>query len=107
MTINNNGIVPEVDAEESLIDLANRLVETADQLLKAAYVLATLTEKEIPPGSMLKALLDAQKAVTLGTSYGTVITSQVSNTTASPFPLTVQVTSLSKTGHSSTKWSRL
>ena len=58
MYLNEDGNSQAPDAEESLIDLANRLVETADQLLKAACVLATLVEQHVPSESILRALLD-------------------------------------------------
>lgn len=67
--MDNNSSVPEIDVEDSLLDLANKLVETADQLLKAALVLGQLTDTDVPAGSMLAHLLDVQKKFTYPTNY--------------------------------------
>lgn len=55
--------------DPSLVDMAEMLAQIADKLLSAALVMAALSEKEVPKGSLIERLLQAGMPPQVVTGY--------------------------------------
>ena len=75
----------------SLIDMAEMLAQIADKLLSVALVMAAVSEKEVPRGSLIERLLKASQAtpwpvpqVTQALTGSTTTTNTITTNTTAP-----------------------
>ena len=79
-------IVPDT-RDPSLVDMAEMLAQIADKLLSAALVMAALSEKEVPKGSLIERLLQTQMPPIVTSGYQQTVTSGGTSNGTTVYPL--------------------
>ena len=90
MTITQESAVKMLEISgPSLVDMAEMLAQIADKLLSVALVMAAVSEKEVPRGSLIERLLKASQATPWppqATPWSVPQATQATNNTAASLP---------------------